>query len=97
MEKFDIRRYKYSLILFTIVFLFALVVSNAYKYLPKYERINSDIQQEILQDDDSYIEGENADDYDELEEQEDELGFVDEETFVDDEPFRVISDENELP
>ena len=35
MEKFDIRQYKFALILVFIFFLFVMLVGNAYKFLPK--------------------------------------------------------------
>ena len=34
MEKFDIRKHKYLLVLLFIFILFMLVIANAYKYLP---------------------------------------------------------------
>ena len=53
MEKFDIRKYKYSLIMLGILFLFALMVSNAYKYLPDNNNISNEVVEEQV-DDDAY-------------------------------------------
>ena len=42
MEKFDIRQYKYGLILCFILLTFILIVFHAYKFLPKFEN-NKDV------------------------------------------------------
>ena len=41
MEKFDFRKYKYVLATVFILIIFIMLVSNAYKYLPKQNEINS--------------------------------------------------------
>jgi len=103
LEKFDIRQYKYTLILIAMIFLFALIVSNAYKYLPKTEKANSATEQEFVQQDEAisdeyeeeYVDEDEVAD-DELEDESD-SDFVEEEPTSADEPYRVIEDEDELP